>query len=113
MIQIYKYFLNTVHFIFIFLFEIGVDLRYIPSIDRKIHGLMESARKYVQQRIKTAMLSQGVAGFSGKTQILTLTGSRKAVDDSKQALFPQILQIFQLDNIRFINRDLIILKNQP
>ncbi|MNK65657.1 Cyclic pyranopterin monophosphate synthase accessory protein 2 [compost metagenome] len=69
-----------------------------PLIDRLIPGIMETARNYGQQRILTAMLSRGVAGFSGKMLVLTFPGSKKAVEESMDALFPQILHAFQLDH---------------
>ncbi len=69
-----------------------------PFIDREIPGVMETARNYGQQRIKTAMLSRGIAGFSEKTLILTLPGSKKAVEENMEALFPQLLHVFELND---------------
>lgn len=67
-----------------------------PMIDRPMPGIMETARHYGQERIKTAMLSRSLAGFSGKTLVLAFPGSKKAAEEYMQALFPQMLHVFQL-----------------
>lgn len=69
-----------------------------PMIDRPMPGIMETARHYGQERIKTAMLSRSLAGFSGKTLVLAFPGSKKAAEEYMQALFPQVLHVFQLKN---------------
>lgn len=65
-------------------------------IDKEIPGIMETSRAYGQDRIKTAMFSRGVAGFSGNTLIVTLPGSKKGVEESMQAIFPQVLHLFSV-----------------
>ncbi|MFL9843961.1 bifunctional molybdenum cofactor biosynthesis protein MoaC/MoaB [Flavobacterium rhizosphaerae] len=67
-----------------------------PFIDTEIPGIMETARAYGQQRVNTAMLSRGIAGFAGGTLIITLPGSKKGVEESLQALFPQVLHVFSV-----------------
>lgn len=71
-----------------------------PFIDKPIPGIMEAARAYGQQRVKTAMLSRGVAGFVGDTLVITLPGSRKGVEESLQAIFPQVLHVFSVKENR-------------
>ncbi|MCD9856669.1 bifunctional molybdenum cofactor biosynthesis protein MoaC/MoaB [Epilithonimonas sp. JDS] len=69
-----------------------------PFITKEIPGIMETARNYGQDRVKTSMLSRGIAGFSDDMLILTLPGSACAVKEYVQALFPQILHVFSVKN---------------
>jgi molybdenum cofactor biosynthesis protein MoaC len=65
-------------------------------IEREIPGIGETARAYGQKRVSTAMLSRGIAGHRGKSLIVTLPGSPRAVREWIAALFPGILHAFDL-----------------
>jgi molybdenum cofactor biosynthesis protein MoaC len=67
-----------------------------PLITRDIPGVMETARAYGQLRTRYAMLSRGVAGFVNDMLVLTLPGSQKAAEETMDALFPQLLHVFEV-----------------
>jgi cyclic pyranopterin monophosphate synthase len=60
-------------------------------IEKEATGISEALRTYGQKRTPMSMLSRGVAGVRGKTIIVNLPGSVKAVSESLDALIPGIL----------------------
>jgi molybdenum cofactor biosynthesis protein MoaC len=68
-----------------------------PLIERNIPGISEIARNYGQQRMPYAMLSRSVAGFIKNTLFITMPGSVSGVNETMDALFPQVLHIFKLN----------------
>jgi molybdenum cofactor biosynthesis protein MoaC len=65
-------------------------------IDREVPGITEVLRAYGQDRTPLSMLSRGKAGVSGQTIIINLPGSKRAVTESLDALFPWLLHAFRM-----------------
>ena len=67
-----------------------------PLLEKELTGVMEHARRYGQERMPFAMLSRSVAGFVKNTLVLTLPGSPKGATEYIDALFPQVLHVFDM-----------------
>lgn len=65
-------------------------------IEREIPGIPEVLRAYGQERMPQAMLTRGKAGIRGQTIIVNLPGSKRAVTEALDALFPGLLHAFAL-----------------
>ena len=97
-----KKYAAAAHQLLIFTGGTGLSIRDVtpdavePMLDKLVPGIMETARNYGQQRMPHAMLSRGVAGFVGNTLILTLPGSQKGASETIDAIFPQVLHLFDV-----------------
>jgi molybdopterin biosynthesis enzyme MoaB len=65
-------------------------------VDKEIPGIVEAARGFGQERTPLAMLSRAKAGVRGKTIIVNLPGSLKAVEESLDAILPGLLHGFRM-----------------
>lgn len=80
----------------------GVSLRDItpdtvkPLLDRELDGIMETARRYGQERMPYAMLSRSIAGLINQTLVLTFPGSLSGATEYMDALFPQVLHVLEV-----------------
>lgn len=62
-----------------------------PLFDRALPGVVETLRRYGQDRMPTSMLSRSIAGIAGQSLIIALPGSPGACEDALAALFPAVL----------------------
>ena len=62
----------------------------LEVIERQAPGIPEAMRAYSLQFTGRAMLSRAVAGIRGKTLIVNLPGSPKAVSETLEYIFPQL-----------------------
>jgi cyclic pyranopterin monophosphate synthase len=67
-----------------------------PLLEKELPGVMETARSYGQDRMPFAMLSRSIAGTVGDSLVLCLPGSTNAAKEYADALFPQILHVFNM-----------------
>jgi molybdopterin adenylyltransferase len=56
-------------------------------LDMEIPGIPEAMRAAVRDQVPTAALTRGIAGVRGRTLIINLPGSPKAVHESMEVLF--------------------------
>ena len=62
-------------------------------IERPLPGVAEAIRGYGQRRTPFAMMSRSIAGVAARSFIVTLPGSRRAVAESLEVLFPSLLHV--------------------
>lgn len=65
-------------------------------IERELPGFGELMRLQAFERVRTAILSRGLAGVRGQTLIINLPGSPKAVEENLRLLRPAIQEALQL-----------------
>lgn len=62
----------------------------IAVCDRMANGIADGIRNYSMSLTKRAMFSRAVSGIRGKTLIINLPGSPKAVEESLEFLLPHL-----------------------
>lgn len=65
-------------------------------IDREIPGIAEALRARALEKTPHGMLSRGIAGAAGKTLVVNLPGSPRAVRESLEVLLPVLPHAVEL-----------------
>ena len=65
-------------------------------IEKEITGIAEGSRAFGQRRTPLSMLSRGVTGVRGRSLIINVPGSLKAVSESLEFLFPGLEHAFKM-----------------
>ena len=65
-------------------------------IEKEITGITEGSRAYGQRRTPLSMLSRGIAGVRGRSLIINIPGSLRAVSESLDFLFPGLEHAFKM-----------------
>jgi molybdopterin adenylyltransferase len=64
-------------------------------IDKEIPGIAEAMRAESLKKVRTAMLSRGIAGIKDKTVIINLPGSVKGIKENCEVVLPLLDHIVQ------------------
>ena len=64
-------------------------------VDKEIPGIAEAMRAESLKKVRTAMLSRGIAGIKGNTVIINLPGSPKGMKENCEVVLPLLDHIVQ------------------
>ncbi len=64
-------------------------------VEKEIPGIAEAMRAESLKKVRTAMLSRGIAGIKGKTVIINLPGSPKGIKGNCEVVLPLLDHIVQ------------------
>ena len=80
-------------------------------IDKEIPGIAEAMRAESLKKVRTAMLSRGIAGIKDKTLIINLPGSVKGIKENCEVVLPLLDHIVQKIGYAEKKKDPVISKN--
>ena len=80
-------------------------------IDKEIPGIAEAMRAESLKKVRTAMLSRGIAGIKDKTVIINLPGSVKGIKENCEVVLPLLDHIVQKIGYAEKKKDPAISKN--